>query len=226
MSATSPRILFVEDDAAVRAAVTAALRGDGYLVRAQPDGRDIDSAIADLHPDLAILDIRLQVGPDGLALARRLRHGSDMPMIFLTAADELDDRLAGFDVGADDYLTKPFSVVELLARVRALLRRSGSLESDTWEVEDLVVNESGRSVRRGDRPLELTPTEFDLLSALGRRRGRVTSKEHLLMAVWQFDSYDPNLVEVHISALRRKLEEDGAPRLVHTVRGAGYVLRP
>lgn len=226
MVATSPRILFVEDDAAVRSAVTAALRGDGYLVSARPDGRDLDSAIADLHPDLAILDIRLQVGPDGLALARRLRHGSDIPMIFLTAADDLEDRLAGFDVGADDYLAKPFSLVELLARVRALLRRAGVLESDTWEVDDLVVNEAARSVRRGDRDLELTATEFDLLSVLGRRRGRVTSKDHLLMTVWQFDSYDPNLVEVHVSALRRKLEQDGASRLVHTVRGAGYVLRP
>ena len=124
-----------------------------------------------------------------------------------------------------DYLTKPFSVAELNARVRALLRRSGRLASDTWQVGDLVVDEGARLVRRGEVEVDLTRTEFDLLAALGQRRGRTVSKDHLLASVWQFDSYDPNLVEVHVSALRRKLEAHG-PRLVHTVRGVGYVLRP
>lgn len=225
MSTQQPRILLIEDDAAVRDAVSAALRGDLYDVRSEADGTAIDRVREEWQPDMAILDVRLQQGPDGMALARRLRHDGDLPIMFLTAADELADRLAGFDVGADDYMTKPFSVAELLARVRALLRRSNVLEQASWELDDLVVNEASRQAWRGQRELALTRTEFDVLAALGRRRGQATSKDHLLMTVWQFDSYDHNLVEVHISALRRKLEEDGEPRLVHTIRGVGYILR-
>ena len=145
-------------------------------------------------------------------------------MIFLSAADTEPDRLAGFDAGADDYLVKPFSMAELLARVRVALRRAGRLHADTWQVGDLVVDEDRRTVERDGQPIELTRTEFDLLVALGRRRGGVASKSQLLASVWGFDEYDPNLVEVYISALRRKLETAG-PRIVHTVRGVGYALR-
>jgi two-component system OmpR family response regulator len=157
-------------------------------------------------------------------MARLLRRTSGLPILFLTAADSVDDRLAGFQAGADDYLVKPFSMAELLARVQALLRRSGRLSSASWHVGDLVVDDAARMVVRAGVPLELTRTEYDLLTVLVQQIGTVLSKTQLLTQVWGFDAYDTNLVEVHMSALRRKLEAAG-PRLVHTVRGAGYVLR-
>jgi DNA-binding response OmpR family regulator len=216
------RVLVVEDDDAVREAVAAALRGAGHD---EVDGLGIDRAVHAFRPDLAILDVRLATGPSGLSIARRLRRDADIPIVFLTAADSVQDLLAGFDAGADDYLSKPFAVAELLARVKALLRRSGALSSATWQVGDLVVDEEAWTAVRGDRTLELTRTEFDLLVALGAKPGRVLSKTQLLSTVWGVEVYDPNLVEVHVSSLRRKLEAEGQPRLVHTVRGAGYVLR-
>lgn len=219
-----PRVLLVEDDPAVREAVAVALRGDGYVVEAAPHGSGLIDLLA-FRPDLAVLDIRLPEGPDGLRLARRIRAEHDLPIIFLTALGELETRLAGFDAGGDDYLTKPFSMAELLARVRALLRRSGRLRSASIQVDDLVVDVSGRTVTLGGRAVELTHTEFEVLVVLAQRRGEVVSKDRLLSLVWDFDAYDSNLVEVHVSALRRKLEAHG-PRMIHTVRGAGYVLRP
>lgn len=225
MGTAPPRLLVVEDDVTVRDALVVALKTAGYEVSAHADGTDLDQQLQSFRPDLIILDVRLPTGPDGFALGRRVRVGGDTPLLYVTAADTLEDRLAGFESGGDDYITKPFAVSELLARVRALLRRSGRLTSDTWQVGDLMVDEAGRVVTRGDATVELTRTEFDLLAALGARRGRTVSKDHLMATVWQFDSYDPNLVEVHVSALRRKLEAHG-PRVIHTVRGVGYVLRP
>jgi two-component system, OmpR family, response regulator len=230
MGNRQPRVLLVEDDVALRDAVTSALAGDGYTVHAEPDGTRIREVAADFRPDLATLDVRLPQGPSGLSIARLLRdrdgHGSDdqLPIIFLTAADTTEDRLAGFAAGADDYLVKPFAMAELLARVRALLRRAGKLTSEVWHVGDLVIDEAHRTAHRHGATIELTRTEFDLLVELGRRPDRVLSKTQLLGSVWGFASYDPNVVEVHVSALRRKLERHG-PRLIHTVRGSGYRLR-
>ncbi|MDQ3974790.1 MAG: response regulator transcription factor [Actinomycetota bacterium] len=220
-----PRVLVVEDDDAVREAVAAALRGAGYQVRDERDGLGLDGVVRSFRPDLAVLDVRLPAGPSGLSIARRLRSDADIPTLFLTAADSVEDRLAGFEAGGDDYLAKPFAVAELLARVKALLRRSGALSSASWQVGDLVVDEESRAAVRGDRHLELTRREFDLLVALGAKPGRVLTKIQLLSTVWGFEEYDPNLVEVHISSLRRKLEAEGEPRLIQTVRGIGYVLR-
>lgn len=226
MTTGAPRILVVEDDTAVREAVAAGLRDEGYEVDAREHGLEIEQVVRGFRPDLAVLDVRLPVGPGGLSMARILRSAErELPIIFLTAADAVEERLAGFEAGGDDYLAKPFAMAELKLRVRALLRRSGKLASTTWSVDDLVVDEAARTVARDGTPVELTRTEFDLLTALGRHPGRVVTKTQLLSTVWGFDAYDPNLVEVHMSSLRRKLEAHG-PRLIHTVRGVGYVLRP
>jgi two-component system OmpR family response regulator len=217
------RVLLIEDEAAIRHAVAAALVDAGYLVREQPDGTRLRSLADTFRPDLAILDITLP-GPDGLVLARALRTRRDLPILFLTARDGLDDRLAGFAAGADDYLVKPFALAELLARVQALLRRAGLPQSATTEVGDLVLDESASLAWRAGQALDLTPTEFRLLAYLLARRGRTVSKAELLTQVWGYGCYDPNLVEVRVSSLRRKLEARG-PRLLQTVHGHGYTIR-
>lgn len=219
-----PRVLVVEDDPPIRTALEAALRAEGYEVRAEPDGTRIAQVANEFRPDLAVLDVRLPQGPNGYGIARQLRNGSNLPVMFLTAADAVEDRLAGFEAGGDDYLIKPFSMAELLARVQALLRRSGSLSSASWQIGDLLVDDAAKTVVRNQQTLELTRTEYDLLASLMQHAGKVLSKTQLLTQVWGFDAYDANLVEVHMSALRRKLEVAG-PRVIHTVRGAGYVLR-
>jgi len=215
----------VEDDPTVRTSLERALESDGYAVASAPNGNDAAQIAAAFRPDLAVLDVRLPEGPDGLAIARRLKADGTIPVLFLTAADTIDDRLAGFEAGADDYLVKPFAMAELLARVRAVLRRSGRLVSSVIQIGDVIVDENARSVTRDGEPIELTRTEFDLLLALFRKQGQVLSKGQLLTLVWDFDAYDPNLVEVHMSSLRRKLEEHG-PRVIQTVRGVGYIARP
>jgi two-component system OmpR family response regulator len=218
------RVLVVEDEPSLRTAVTRALRDSGYAVLALDDGDGFAEVLVDFRPDLALLDVMLP-GRNGFELARQLRSSTACPVIFMTARDDVRDRLTGFEVGADDYVVKPFVLEELLARVTAVLRRSGRLRSQVIQVDDLIVDEPCGTARRGGAELGLTATELRLLGFLARHRGRTVSKTQILTQVWGYDDYDPNLVEVHVSALRRKLEAHG-PRLVHTVRSLGYVLRP
>jgi two-component system OmpR family response regulator len=219
------RILLVEDDTSVREGVEASLMSHGYQVLSASHGLDLATAVERFKPDLLVLDVYLSQGPDGFALAQAMRPISAAPIMFLTDADDLEQRLRGFDAGADDYLVKPFSTAELLARVRAVLRRCGRLVSTTWQVRDVVVDEASRTVSRGSKTIALSKTEFELLCVLSRTPGRVYSKAQLLSEVWGFAAFDPNLVEVYIGYLRRKLEAHG-PRLIFTERGEGYVVRP
>jgi len=216
------RVVVVEDEEAVREAVVRALESDGLTVVSFADGDEVEPILT-AAPDLVVLDIALPHG-DGLALAKRLRARRDLPIVFLTARDAMADRLAGFALGADDYLVKPFALEELLARVRAVLRRSGRL-GEPIEAGDVLIDEQAGFATRAGGELGLTPTEMRLLAFFVRHRGLVLSKEQLLTQVWGYDAYDPNLVEVHVSALRRKLEEHG-PRILETVRGLGYRLTP
>jgi two-component system, OmpR family, response regulator len=219
-----PRVVVVEDDGALRDAIAGALRHEGYVVRSTGRSQRVRSLVRQFRPDIAVLDVRLPDGPDGFELARSIRGESDVPVVFVTAMESLEDRLAGFEAGGDDYIVKPFAMPELLARVRALLRRAGRTTSATIEVGDLVVDEQARTAMCRGEKLDLSPTELDLLLALVRRPGRVLSKRRLLALVWDFESYDENLVEVYVGTVRKKLEEHG-PRIIHTVRGAGYVLK-
>jgi two-component system OmpR family response regulator len=222
---SAPRVLVVEDDDALALAVRVGLQAAGYDVEHASDGGGFAELVDRFHPDLALLDLTLPRGPGGFDLARALRARSDAPLLFITASDTLTDRLAGFEVGADDYIVKPFALAELLARVRAVLRRAGRMVSGSVEVRDLVINEQQRTVTRCGVHIPLTTMEFDVLATLARAPGRVFSKSQLLSFVWGFDEYDPNLVEVHVSSLRRKIGTDG-PALIQTERGRGYVLRP
>jgi len=219
----SSRVLFVEDDEAVRNALAIELRAAGYLVQAEVDGSSLEEIAESFRPDIAILDVLLP-GRSGFDLARELRNKSDLPILFLTARDAVSSRLAGFSAGGDDYVIKPVVIEELLARLRALLRRSGRLEADVLEVGDLILDEPARVVRRGALTLELTPIEFQLLGFLMRNRGVVLSRLQIMSQVWGYEEHDPNLVPVHMGNLRHKLEVAG-PRVIHTVRGHGYVLR-
>ncbi len=212
------RVAVIEDEQSVREAVLDALRAERFKVAAfadLPHPRDVLAAA----PDLVILDVMLP-GGSGFELARSLRAQHELPIIFLTARDAVADRVVGLELGADDYLVKPFALEELMARVRAVLRRRGAIPQ-VLEVERLLVDEEHGFAARAGREIALTSTEFRLLAYLMRHRGQALSKDQLLTQVWGYDAYDHNLVEVHISALRRKLEVN-APRLIHTVRGIGY----
>lgn len=224
MAAESVRILVLEDDRPVRTSLEVALRQERYEVCACGDAVGLDAVVERFRPDLAILDVRIATGPDGYSTARLLRTKSTLAIIMLTAADTVAERLEGFSAGADDYLIKPFSMAELLARVEALLRRTGRLTSAVRQVSDVILDDAARTALRAGQRMDLTRTEFDLLTVLAKHPGQILSKVQLLTQVWGFDAYDVNLVEVHMSSLRKKLEVHG-PRLIHTVRGVGYVLR-
>lgn len=215
------RVLVLDDDETIRLAVTTALRADGFVAEAAPDGTDLDERLRAFRPDLVILDWMMP-GPSGIRLLPVVREAGDAAVIMLTARDEVDDRLRGFAEGADDYVVKPFTMAELVARSTAVLRRRGRLPQ-TISVGDLVVDPDAATAHRGGAALDLTATEFRLLHLLADSRGRTLSKAQILTQVWGYEDYDPNLVEVHLSALRRKMEQNG-PRLIHTVRGLGYRL--
>ncbi|WP_440710777.1 response regulator transcription factor [Herbiconiux sp. YIM B11900] len=218
---TPARILVIEDDETIRQSVAASLADEGFVVAAREDGTALPDDLASFAPDLVVLDWMLP-GPSGIALAGTVRVTTGCAVVMLTARDEVDDRLRGFAEGIDDYLVKPFAMAELVARVTAVLRRRGRIPA-VIEIADLVVDVDGARARRADRPLELTATEFRLLSFLAQSRGRTLSKGQILTQVWGYDDLDANVVEVHLSSLRRKMEATG-PRLIHTVRGIGYRL--
>ena len=223
--AAAARILIVEDDEALRRLLELTMQSAGYETLALADGTALEEQAVAFGPDLALLDIWLP-GVNGLVLAKRLRElPAPPPILFLTAAATLEERLEGFAAGGSDYLAKPYSTDELLARVAALLRLAGRQQSGVLKVGDMVIDESSRTVVAAGPPLDLTRTEFDLLVALARSPGHVLTKQQLLAQVWGYDAYDVHLVEVHISALRRKLNAQGKP-LIQTVRGVGYVVRP
>jgi two-component system, OmpR family, response regulator MprA len=221
------RVLVVEDDARVREAVARALRLEGYDVHTATDGNDALVQIDDLAPDVVVLDV-LMPGTDGLAVCRILRdRGNHVPVLMLTARHEVSDRVAGLDAGADDYLVKPFALDELLARLRALMRRvSVSGGSEVLRVDDLTLDPSRRQAWRGPRELGLTKTEFDLLELLMFNAGLVVTRDTIYERIWGYDfETSSKSLDVYIGYLRRKTEADGEPRLVHTVRGVGYTAR-
>jgi two-component system response regulator MprA len=223
----SARILVVDDDRSLRRAISRALELEGYEVEVAEDGLQATAffeAEGRQEPDLVLLDI-LMPNMDGLAACRAMRAKSSVPILMLTARGAVDERVEGLEAGADDYLTKPFAVIELIARVRALLRRSGS-EENALRYGDLELDRAERRAYRGGRRLELTRIEFALLELLMSHPRRVLARERIFSSVWGYDmAYASNSLEVYIGYLRRKTEADGEPRLIQTIRGVGYALR-
>lgn len=219
-------ILLVEDEVKLARFVELELSSEGYRVSVAYDGMSGLSLARESEPDLAILDWMLP-GLTGVELCRRLRAtGSKVPVILLTARDEVGDRVTGLDAGADDYVVKPFSIEELLARIRAHLRRTQEADEDVLQFEDLSLNRRTREVQRDQRAIELTAKEFDLLEYLLNHPRQVYTRDQILEKVWGYDFMgDSNIIEVYVRYLRLKLEEKGEKRLIHTVRGVGYALR-
>ena len=229
MTDSKPRVLVVDDDRAVRDSLRRSLEFNGYDVALASDGAEGLVAIGSQHPDVVVIDVMMP-RLDGIETTRALRAaGNDVPILVLTARDAVGDRVEGLDAGADDYLTKPFALEELLARLRALLRRVVPDEDGDGEVltfADLTMDVSSRDVARGGRPIELTRTEFTLLEMFLRRPRRVLDRAFILEEVWGYDfPTSANSLEVYVGYLRRKTEAEGEPRLIQTVRGVGYVLK-
>jgi two-component system response regulator MprA len=225
------RILVVDDDRAVRESLRRSLEFNGYKVDLASDGAQALESIVASRPDAMVLDVMMP-RLDGLEVARRLRStGDDLPILVLTARDTVSDRVSGLDAGADDYLPKPFALEELLARLRALLRRAipdvtGGANAEVLSYADLTLDTGTRDVRRGEREISLTRTEFALLELFLSYPKHVLTRGRILEEVWGYDfPTSGNALEVYVGYLRRKTEADGEPRLIHTVRGVGYVLR-
>ena len=224
----SRKVLIAEDDEQVRRSVERALRLEGYGVVTAVDGEEARRAMEAERPDVLVLDIMMP-RLDGITVCRLLRaQGDRTPILMLTARHELSDRVAGLDAGADDYLVKPFALEELLARLRALLRRTGfAAGEEVLKVADLELRPAARTVRRGEREVELTRTEFDLLELLMVNAGIVMARHAIYERIWDFDfETTSNSLDVYVGYLRRKTEAGDEPRLIHTVRGIGYVVRP
>ncbi len=221
-------VLVVDDDRAVRESLRRSLEFNGYRVSLASDGAEALAGISAIAPDVVVMDVMMP-RLDGLETTKALRGvGNDVPILVLTARDAVGDRVEGLDADADDYLTKPFALEELLARVRALLRRAtpGPASDERFVVSDLSMDLASRDVLRGSRRVELTRTEFALLELFMRRPRRVLERAFILEEVWGFDfPTTANSLEVYVGYVRRKLEAEGEPRLLHTVRGVGYVLR-
>jgi two-component system response regulator MprA len=222
-----PRVLVVDDEPAVRRALERALTLDNYTVELAADGQEALDALATAPADAVVLDVMIP-RIDGLEVARRMRRAGDRtPILMLTARDAIDDRVTGLDVGADDYLVKPFALRELQARLRALLRRTGEAAGDeVLKFEDLVLDPAAHEVHRGERQVDLTKTEFLLLELFLRHPRQVLTRSQIFEQVWGYD-FGPtsNALGVYMGYLRRKTEAGGEPRLLHTVRGVGYILR-
>ena len=230
VSETKPRVLVVDDDPAVRDSLRRSLEFNGYDVALATDGADALVQLGSSQPDVVVMDVMMP-RLDGIEATKALRSaGNDVPILVLTARDAVGDRVEGLDAGADDYLTKPFALQELLARLRALLRRSvpadGAGDCEVLSFADLTMDVASRDVHRGERAIELTRTEFTLLEMFLRRPRRVLERSFILEEVWGFDfPTSANSLEVYVGYLRRKTEAEGEPRLIQTVRGVGYVLK-
>ena len=219
------RILVVDDDPEIVSFVRRGLAYEGYKVDTAADGSEALAKAREKEPDLVILDIMMP-GIDGLEVSKRLREGSNVPILMLTAKGTVADKVTGLESGADDYLVKPFAFDELLARVRALLRRHQPREEETLRFSDLSLNTATREVRRGNDPIELTAQEFDLLELFIRHPRQVLKRDLIYERVWGYDfEGESNVIEVYIRYLRSKLEVRDKPRLIHTVRGVGYVMK-
>jgi two-component system OmpR family response regulator len=224
---TEARLLVVDDEPNIRELLSASLRYAGFEVVTAEDGREAVQAAERVRPDLIVLDVMLP-DMDGFEVVRRLRSsGRPLPVLFLTARDGTEDKVTGLTLGGDDYVTKPFSLEEVLARIRAVLRRTRGdvAEPSRMRVADLELDEDSHEVRRAGEPVHLSPTEFRLLHFLMSNVGRVLSKAQILDHVWEYDfGGDSNVVESYVSYLRRKVDQS-EPRLIHTLRGVGYMLR-
>ena len=221
----SAKILVVEDEDRIRQFLQRGLTFEGYRVDAASDGQEALDLARDEPPDLVLLDIMLP-GLDGVEICRRLRSASEVPILMLTAKEAIEDRVAGLDAGADDYLVKPFAFDELLARVRALLRRAQPSQPQVYRFSDLELDTGTRRGKRGDEVFDLTAKEYELLELFMRHPRQVLTRDVIFDRVWNYDfGGESNIIEVYVRYLRQKTEVNEKPRLIHTVRGVGYVLR-